>query len=99
MVATGGSHRKLGVPGEEQLAGRGVSCCAVCDGNFFRGKDVVVVGGGDATLDEGLYLTGITSGAAFKTSNMKFLWSHVCREIKGNDVVDRVLLEDLKTSG
>jgi len=61
IIATGASHNKLGVPGEEELAGRGVSYCAICDGNFFRGQDVVVVGGGDAAIDEGLYLTGIAS--------------------------------------
>ena len=61
IVTTGGSHRKLDVPGEEEYAGKGVSYCAVCDGNFFRGEDVVVVGGGDAALDEGGYLTGIVN--------------------------------------
>jgi thioredoxin reductase (NADPH) len=57
IIATGGEHNKLGVPGEEEFAGRGVSYCATCDGNFFRGMDVTVVGGGDAAMDEGLYLT------------------------------------------
>ena len=61
IIATGGSHKKLGVPGEEELSGRGVSYCAVCDGNFFRGQNVVVVGGGDAALDEGGYLAGIVN--------------------------------------
>lgn len=61
IIACGGSHKKLGVPGEEELSGKGVSYCAVCDGNFFRGEDVVVVGGGDAALDEGGYLTGIVN--------------------------------------
>jgi thioredoxin reductase (NADPH) len=59
IIATGGSHNKLGVPGEDELGGRGVSYCAVCDGNFFRGQDVVVIGGGDAAMDESHYLTGI----------------------------------------
>ncbi len=59
IIATGGAHNKLGAPGEDEMAGRGVSYCAVCDGNFFRGQDVVVVGGGDAALDEGYYLSGI----------------------------------------
>jgi len=57
IIATGGEHNKLGVPGEEEYAGRGVSYCATCDGNFFRDMDVIVVGGGDAAIDEGLYLT------------------------------------------
>ena len=59
IIASGGSHKKLGVPGEEDFSGKGVSYCAVCDANFFRGEEVIVVGGGDAALDEGSYLTGI----------------------------------------
>jgi thioredoxin reductase (NADPH) len=61
IIATGGAHNKLGVPGEDEYAGRGVSYCAVCDGNFFRGQDVVVVGGGDAAMDESYYLSGIVN--------------------------------------
>ncbi|MBC7224372.1 MAG: FAD-dependent oxidoreductase, partial [Anaerolineae bacterium] len=57
IVATGATPRRLGVPGEKQLIGRGVSFCATCDGFFYRDKEVVVVGGGDAALDEGLFLT------------------------------------------
>ncbi|NJM06058.1 thioredoxin-disulfide reductase [Candidatus Gracilibacteria bacterium] len=57
IIATGASPRKLGVPGEEKLANRGVSYCATCDGFFFRNKKVVVVGGGNSALDEGLFLT------------------------------------------
>jgi thioredoxin reductase (NADPH) len=57
IISTGASPRHLGVPGEEQLANRGVSYCATCDGFFFRGKRVVVVGGGNSALDEGLFLT------------------------------------------
>ena len=65
IIATGGSHNKLGVAGEDAYAGRGVSYCAVCDGNFFRGQDVVVVGGGDAAMDEGHYLTGIVNSVTY----------------------------------
>lgn len=61
IIATGGAHNKLGVAGEDEFAGKGVSYCAVCDGNFFRGQDVVVVGGGDSAIDEGLYLSGIVN--------------------------------------
>ena len=57
ILAAGGSPRKLGIPGEEELAGRGVSYCAICDGAFFTGVDVAVVGGGDAAVEEALFLT------------------------------------------
>jgi thioredoxin reductase (NADPH) len=56
IISTGAAPRKLGVPGEEELANRGVSYCATCDGAFFRGKRVVVVGGGNSALDEGMFL-------------------------------------------
>ena len=57
--ATGAEPRKLGVPGEKEFTGRGVSYCAVCDGPFFKGKEVAVIGGGDSAFTEGLYLTNI----------------------------------------
>lgn len=60
IIATGATHRKLGVPGEDKFAGKGVSYCAVCDGAFFRNKDVAVVGGGDSAISEGLYLANVT---------------------------------------
>ena len=61
IVASGGDHVKLGVPGEKELEARGVSYCATCDGNFFTNKEVAVVGGGDSALQEGLYLTQMCS--------------------------------------
>lgn len=57
IIATGAEYKKLGVPGENELGGRGVSYCAVCDGAFFKGKDLIVVGGGDSAVEEGVYLT------------------------------------------
>ncbi len=57
IITTGATPRKLGVPGEKELTGKGVSYCGTCDGWFFREKDIVVVGGGDSALEEGLFLT------------------------------------------
>lgn len=61
IVTTGAEYKKLGVPGEEELGGRGVSYCAVCDGAFFKNKELVVVGGGDSAVEEGVYLTRFAS--------------------------------------
>jgi thioredoxin reductase (NADPH) len=57
IITTGAEYRKMGIPGENDLTGRGVSYCAVCDGAFFRKKELVVVGGGDSAVEEGAYLT------------------------------------------
>lgn len=59
IIAAGSEHRKLGVVGEEEYSGRGVSYCAVCDGPFFRNKHLVVIGGGDSAVEEGSYLTQV----------------------------------------
>lgn len=61
IVTTGAEYKKLGVPGEDELGGRGVSYCAVCDGAFFKEKELVVVGGGDSAVEEGVYLTRFAS--------------------------------------
>lgn len=59
ILATGASHRSLGCPGEAELRGKGVSYCATCDGAFFRGKDVAVVGGGNTALEDALFLANL----------------------------------------
>jgi thioredoxin reductase (NADPH) len=61
VLATGAAHRHIGVPGESEFAGRGVSYCATCDGPFFRGKRMLVVGGGDAACDEAMFLSNLAS--------------------------------------
>ncbi|WP_338788361.1 thioredoxin-disulfide reductase [Metabacillus sp. FJAT-53654] len=61
IITTGAEYKKIGVPGEKELGGRGVSYCAVCDGAFFKGKELVVVGGGDSAVEEGVYLTRFAS--------------------------------------
>ena len=58
IIANGAKRRKLGIPGEEQYIGRGVSYCAVCDGMFFKGKTVAVIGGGNTALEDAIYLAG-----------------------------------------
>lgn len=115
IIATGGEHNKLSVPGEDTFAGRGVSYCATCDGNFFRGQPVAVVGGGDSAIQEGLYLTQMTSKVtvihrrdqlrasrvlqerAFASPKLEFKWNTVVEEVRGNSLMDSLLLKDVKT--
>ncbi|QIZ44908.1 thioredoxin-disulfide reductase [Bacillus sp. RZ2MS9] len=61
IVASGAEYKKIGVPGEAELGGRGVSYCAVCDGAFFKGKELIVIGGGDSAVEEGVFLTRFAS--------------------------------------
>ncbi len=61
IITTGAEYKKIGVPGEKELGGRGVSYCAVCDGAFFKGKELYVIGGGDSAVEEGVYLTRFAS--------------------------------------
>ena len=61
IIASGSEHRKLGVPGEEELSGKGVSYCAVCDGAFFKNRKLAVIGGGSSAVEEGSFLTKYAS--------------------------------------
>ena len=92
IIATGTRPRSLEVPGENEFRGKGVSYCAVCDGAFFTGKKVAVVGGGDTLRAE-----RIVQQKAFSNPKIKFLWSHVIKAIEGEKKVERLILEDLKT--
>ncbi len=64
ILASGASPKRLGIPGEDEMIGKGVSFCATCDGFFFRDKDVIVVGGGDSALEEGIFLTRFANKVA-----------------------------------
>ncbi|HET6451718.1 MAG TPA: thioredoxin-disulfide reductase [Spirochaetia bacterium] len=72
ILASGAVHRSLGVPGEAELAGHGVSYCATCDGPFFKAKRMLVVGGGDAACDEAMYLANLASGVLMIHRREKF---------------------------
>ena len=72
IVATGSEYRKLNVPGEKEYSGKGVSYCAVCDGAFFKEKDLVVVGGGDSAVEEGTYLTKFANNVTIVHRRDKF---------------------------
>ena len=72
VIATGAKHRHLGVPGEKEFAGRGVSYCATCDGPFFKGRRILVVGGGDAACDEAMYLSKLAGSVLMIHRKDKF---------------------------
>lgn len=115
IIATGAQPMKLGVPGEKEFIGRGVSYCAVCDGAFYRNKVVAVVGGGNSAVEEAMYLTKfadkvyvihrrnelradkIVQERAFKNEKIEFIWDSVVKEIKGDNLVNTAVLENVKT--
>jgi thioredoxin reductase (NADPH) len=116
IIATGARPVLLGVPGEKEFAGKGVSYCATCDGWFFKEKEVIVVGGGDSALEEAIFLTryvakvtmihrrnelracALLQSRANENPKIDFILDSVVKEIKGNDKVTSVLVENVKTT-
>ena len=117
IIACGAKAKKLGVKGEQEYIGRGVSYCAVCDAAFYRDKIVTVVGGGNTAVEEGMYLTKfankvyivhrrnelradkIIQERAFNNDKLEFVWNSKVVEIQGEDTVNSVILENIKTGG
>lgn len=115
IIATGAKPMRLGVPGEEEFIGRGVSFCAVCDGAFYKDKVVAVVGGGNSAVEEAMYLTKFASKVylihrrnelradkiiqerAFKNDKIEFVWDTIVREIKGEELVNSLIVENVKS--
>lgn len=116
IIATGADARWLGVPGEEEKIGKGVSSCATCDAGFFRNKDVIVVGGGDSAMEEALVLSHVANSVLLIHRREEFRASRIMQErvkenpkiqvqlntvitqISGNIKVEKVTLQNIKTS-
>jgi thioredoxin reductase (NADPH) len=115
IIASGAEPGRLNVKGEKEFIGKGVSYCATCDGPFFTGKEVLVIGGGDSAVTEALFLSKAASRVhivhrrdklraekineekARANRTIDFIWNTVVQEIAGTNVVERVLLKDVKT--
>jgi len=114
ILATGSSHRHLEAKGEEEFKGKGVSYCATCDGFFFQGRDIVMVGGGNSALQEALYLNNLGANVTLihrrdefraqkelqnqiKEAGINTILNATVEEIKGEMLVESVILKDTKT--
>ena len=115
ILATGSSHRHLEAKGEEEFKGKGVSYCATCDGFFFAGRDIIMVGGGNSALQEALYLKNLGANVTvvhrrdefraqkhlqnqIKEAEIPTILNATVEEIKGEMLVESVILKDTKTN-
>lgn len=108
VVATGTKERLLNIPGEKENIGKGVSFCAVCDGAFFRNKDVVVIGGGNSALEESLYLANLVNSVTIVIRRDVFrAEQHIQEQVLSNDKIHvikkhipkEIISEEGKVSG
>jgi thioredoxin reductase (NADPH) len=108
ILATGSAWRPLGVPGEQEYLGHGVSSCATCDGFFFRGQHIVVVGGGDSAMEEANFLTKFAESVTIIHRRDQFRASKIMADralhnekirVEWNSVVEEILGDDGKVSG
>ena len=115
IIASGATPRKLGVPGEKELTGKGVSYCATCDADFFTDLEVYVIGGGDSAVEEAIYLTKFARRVivvhrrdelraaksiqekAFNNEKIDFIWNSAVEEIKGEGIVESIVLKNRET--
>ena len=105
VLATGAHPRELGLPGERELRGRGVSYCATCDGMFYRGKTVVVVGGGNTAVSDVLYLSRLCEKVYLvhrrdtlqKAENVEFVWDSEVKQLLRDQAVTGVRVRNKKT--
>jgi thioredoxin reductase (NADPH) len=108
ILSTGSAWRPLGVPGEQELLGHGVSSCATCDGFFFRGQNIVVIGGGDSAMEEATFLTRFAETVTIIHRRDEFRASKIMAEralanekirVEWNTVIEEIVGEDGKVAG